>query len=124
MSALGRRDPFAAGCYVGLLICLASVALGGCGSDGAMETADYGNLLASPAGLVLVAEEHPSGWGRPDCLVCHEVRNMHVVNRTDLPDCTPEVQQGCIDLAQIRGIIRSQGQAACPQCHGDNGVKP
>jgi hypothetical protein len=124
MSALRSRHPFSTGRNVRLLVCLASVALTGCGSDGPMDSADYGNLLNSPAGLILVAQEHPTGWGRPDCLVCHEVRNMHVVNRTGLPDCTPAVQDACIDLPGIRAIINSEGEASCAQCHGDNGVNP
>jgi hypothetical protein len=124
MSELRSRHPLATGHNVRLLVCLASVALAGCGSDGPMESANYGNLLNSPAGLILVAQEHPTGWGRPDCLVCHEVRNMHVVNRTGLPDCTPTVQEACIDLAAIRAIIRNQGQAICTHCHGNNGVTP
>jgi hypothetical protein len=124
MSAFTSRPRFSTRRSVRLLVCLAGVALAGCGSDGPMDSADYGNLLNSPAGLILVEEEHPTGWGRPDCLVCHEVRNMHVVNRTGLPDCTPEVQEGCIDLPGIRSIIDNQGEASCALCHGDNGVIP
>lgn len=124
MSERTSRPPSAPPHNVRLLVCLASVALAGCGSDEKMDSADYGNLLNSPAGLVLVVEEHPTGWRRPDCLVCHEVRNMHVVNRTGLPDCAPEVQEACIDLPGIRALIRNQGDASCIQCHGDNGVAP
>jgi hypothetical protein len=87
----------------------------GCGEDGSYESEDYGNLLNSPQGLVLVEEEHPAGWGRPDCFLCHEVRNMHTVNRTGLPD---------LDLGEIRDLVRSQGEASCAQCHGANGVAP
>lgn len=122
---------------------LAAVALVlavGCGTDASPETEDYGNLLASPGtcvatksivcqddaecppgeaceGLILVRSEHPTGWTRPDCFNCHEIRNIHVINRTGLPD---EVA----DLAGVRAIVRTQGVASCAQCHGTNGVEP
>ncbi|MBI4518170.1 MAG: hypothetical protein HY699_20395 [Deltaproteobacteria bacterium] len=120
MSALlGRRQPTWA---PGLLGALLGLALASCGSDGPMAGDDFGNLLASPAGLVVVETEHPTGWGRPDCFACHELRNMHVVNRTGLPECTEQVTDGCIDLAATRSIVRNQGESSCQLCHGDNGV--
>ena len=33
----------------------------GCGNDAGVTSENYGNLLASPDGLVLVQEEHPTG---------------------------------------------------------------
>jgi len=91
--------------------------LAGCGNDGPVTSEDYGNLLASPAGLVVVREEHPTGWTRPDCFACHEIRNIHTVNRTGLPDDEA-------DLAGVRAIVSNQGQASCMLCHGTNGVTP
>jgi hypothetical protein len=35
-------------------IALLSLLLAACGTDGAMESEDYGNLLNSPAGLIVV----------------------------------------------------------------------
>jgi len=87
----------------------------GCGSDAPLQSEDYGNLLASPGGLVVLEEEHPSGWGRQDCFFCHEIRNMHTVNRTGLPD---------LDLEEIQLIIQDQGESSCMLCHGTNGVAP
>lgn len=110
-----------------LSLLLASALLAACGNDGNPESEDYGNLFASPAGLVLVAEEHPTGWGRPDCFLCHEVRNMHIVNRTGLPDCgdvDPPGTTSCLDLGEIQSIIRNGGESSCGLCHGDNGVAP
>jgi hypothetical protein len=98
-----------------------SLLLLGCGNDGSPEGEDYGNLLASPGGLLVLEEEHPTGFGRPDCFVCHEVRNMHIVNRTDLPDCNG-VEEACIDLAMIQSVIRQSGEQSCVLCHGTNGV--
>jgi hypothetical protein len=87
--------------------------LSACGSDAPLKSEDYGNLLASPEGLIVTLPEHPTGWGRADCFLCHEIRNMHTVNRTGIPD---------LDLAEIRSIVMSQGEASCAQCHGSNGV--
>jgi hypothetical protein len=106
------------------LICVAACLVPlACGSDGTQETEDYGNLLQSPGGLVVLEEEHPTGWGRPDCQTCHERRNSHTENRTGLADCDA-VPEGtpCIDLAEIQDLIRRQGQQSCAQCHGHNGV--
>ncbi len=91
------------------------VAVAGCGSDASPQSENYGNILASPEGLVLVESEHPTGWTRPDCFVCHNVNNIHQVNRTGLPDDEA-------DLKNVRTIVRNQGEASCPMCHGDNGA--
>jgi hypothetical protein len=98
-----------------LVIATVFVLAAGCGSSGPPQSEDYGNLLNSPAGLLLVEEEHASGWGRPDCFSCHEVRNIHIINRTGIAD---------LDLADVRAIVQSGGVASCPQCHGNNGVQP
>jgi len=87
----------------------------GCGNESDLESADYGNLLASPAGLVVVEQEHPDGWGRPDCFTCHAMNNMHVQNRTGVED---------FDMEEIRALILAEGEASCEQCHGNNGVEP
>jgi hypothetical protein len=89
--------------------------LASCGDGAAPQSENYGNLLASPGGLVVLEEEHPTGWMRPDCFGCHNVNNMHQVNRTGLPDDE-------VDLPGIRAIIQNQGEASCMQCHGTNGV--
>ncbi|HXQ20571.1 MAG TPA: hypothetical protein VN812_02775 [Candidatus Acidoferrales bacterium] len=107
------------------LAALLLVTIAACGSSGAPQSEDYGNLLDSPDGLVLVESEHPTGWGRPDCFACHEIRNIHTVNRTGLPDCAPTppaTPVACVDLAQVRSIVAAQGQASCTLCHGWNGV--
>jgi hypothetical protein len=86
-----------------------------CGSNGEVTGENYGNLLASPEGLIVTQEEHPTGWTRPECFGCHEVRNIHTINRTDLPD-------DVIDLPGVRAIVQNEGVASCPMCHGSNGV--
>jgi hypothetical protein len=95
----------------------------GCGSGGEQDGENYGNLLDSPGGLLVLEIEHPTGFGRPDCFTCHEVRNSHIENRTGLANCQ-DVPDGtaCIDLDEIQAIIKSGGEQSCMQCHGDNGV--
>jgi hypothetical protein len=104
--------------WLGSLVTALTVLLSllcGCGSNGSEAPTNYGNLLSSPQGLVLAQEEHPSGWGRADCFFCHEIRTMHTVNRTGIEG---------LDLAEIRSIVRNQGESSCAQCHGTNGVAP
>ncbi len=101
-----------AGCALGALLTGTA-----CGSGADPQSEDYGNLLASPGGLVVLEEEHPTGWMRSDCYGCHVYKNMHQVNRTGLPDDE-------VDLPGVRAIIRSGGEASCPMCHGSNGVPP
>lgn len=96
-------------CGLGLVLVV------GCGQDARPAAEDYGNLLESPAGLVLVAEEHPSGWSRADCFLCHLPDRLHRINRTGIPD---------LDLDFVRSVVRNQGEASCAACHGDNGVAP
>ncbi len=96
-------------------LALAAFLLAGCGSEAGPQSENYGNILNSPDGLVLVQSEHPTGWSRPDCFGCHNVNNIHTVNRTGLPN-------DVADLAGVRAIVQNQGLASCSQCHGDNGV--
>jgi len=91
--------------------------LAACGSDASPQSENYGNVLAPPEGLVLVAEEHPTGWERSDCFACHNVNNIHQINRTGLPDDQA-------DLAGVRTIVQNQGESSCMLCHGANGVAP
>jgi hypothetical protein len=93
----------------------ALLVLAACGSDADPQSEDYGNLLASPGGLIVLEQEHPTGWMRPDCFGCHNVNNMHQVNRTGLPDEE-------VDLPGIRAIIQNEGEDSCAMCHGDNGT--
>jgi hypothetical protein len=134
-----RRASLPVVCRGGALRLLLAL-LAGCGSGAATQSENYGNLLASPGlcsssttivcdrdadcppgeycnGLIVLEQEHPTGWTRPDCLLCHNVNNIHQVNRTGLPDDE-------VDLANIRAIVQNQGENSCPLCHGDNGVGP
>jgi len=110
---------------VAALLAALAVAVAGCGDSAEPSSENYGNLLDSPGGLIVLEEEHPTGWQRPQCLACHAVLNMHTVNRTGLPSCNtlPDPPTtACVDLIQIQEIIDHQGQDSCTQCHGTNGV--
>lgn len=107
------------------VVAVAALAFCACGSDGPEESENYGNLLNSPAGLILVQEEHATGWLRTECFACHEPRNSHQVNRTGLPDCEDAApDEACIDLPEIRETIGEFGEDSCVLCHGNNGVEP
>ncbi len=114
----------AAAVIVALLV---GLALASCGDSSRPTSEDYGNLLDSPGGLIVLEEEHPTGWQRAECLSCHNVLKMHTVNRTGLPDCNtlPDPPStACIDLGEIQEIIDNQPRDSCAQCHGTNGVPP
>lgn len=73
---------------------------------------NYGNILASPSGITLTEETHKGGWGRTDCLMCHNVNNIHLVDRSGTG----------IDVAAIRQQTFDEGEASCRGCHGTNGA--
>lgn len=72
-----------------------------------------GSMLDSPGGLVLVAEEHPDGWGQEDCTDCHALEALH--------------RSGCtegVDMDAVRERVATDALTSCAPCHGDNGVSP
>ena len=77
------------------------------------EGQDFGNLFDSSEGTVLTEEEHPDGWGRSDCFVCHPIYEIHRVDRTGT---------GVLPLKDIQKLVEEEGLDGCPLCHGDNGV--
>jgi hypothetical protein len=85
----------------------------GCGGTEEDEGQDFGNLFDGPSGIILTRDEHESGWGRSDCLVCHPVEEIHRLNRTG---------SGTLPLEDIREFVARAGLGSCSVCHGDNGV--
>ncbi|MGH7800022.1 MAG: hypothetical protein ACREOW_05245 [Thermodesulfobacteriota bacterium] len=73
---------------------------------------NFGDIFDTPEGTVLTQEEHPDGWGRSDCFVCHPIFEIHRVDRTGTG----------LDLKAIREFVEEEGLDSCPLCHGDNGV--
>jgi hypothetical protein len=115
------------GAVAGACLLAIVAAFAACGNGGAQDGENYGDILSSPDGLVLVEDEHRTGWGRSDCFGCHEIRSMHIVNRTSLPNCNEVADpaaESCIDLPEIQSIIHNGGEQSCMLCHGDNGVPP
>ncbi len=86
--------------------------LSGCGGTVTDGGEDYGNLLDSPEGLVLTEDEHDVGWGHSECTMCHNLENIHLVNRTEI----------AIDIEAIHEQALEEGLAVCSDCHGTNGV--
>ena len=77
------------------------------------EGQDFGNIFDSTGGLILTEEDHPSGFGREDCFVCHPLEVIHQVDRSGT---------GTVPLDEIQEFVLMEGLASCPICHGDNGV--
>ena len=97
-----------------LLMRVMLVPLGGCASwDLGCE--DLPDLINSPAGLEIVAQDEHTGWGEARCFSCHSVELMHQRNCTDIQE---------VDVAAIRTMVAEQGTDSCRICHGDNGVRP
>ncbi len=95
-----------------LWVVLVVVGIGACGG-GNDDGQDFGNLIASAQGTQLTLEEHPTGWGRSECFLCHPLEEIHQVDRSGT---------GVLPLADIRRLVDRDRLASCPLCHGDNGV--
>lgn len=86
--------------------------LSSCGGDVTSEGENFGNLLESASGLVLTQDEHAGGWGRADCTTCHNLENIHLVDRTGTG----------LNIQATHNQAISEGNAGCPACHGLNGT--
>lgn len=77
------------------------------------EGQDFGNIFNTDEGLILTEEDHPDGWQRDDCFVCHPLDVIHQEDRSGT---------GTLLLEDIQEFVIQEGLASCPICHGDNGV--
>lgn len=77
------------------------------------QTENYGDIHSGPGGKNLVIpEEHQGGWGRSECLLCHNsALNIHRNYNSSL-------DAEAINLK----VIENGGAKYCLTCHGDNGV--
>lgn len=91
---------------------VAIAALVGCGK-GNDDGEDFGNLIAGAQGTQLTRAEHPTGWGRNECFLCHPLEEIHRVDRSGT---------GTLPLADIRRLVDRDRLGSCPLCHGSNGV--
>lgn len=96
-----------------LWVVLALLGMVGCGGSGNDDGQDFGNLIDSAQGVQLTREEHPDGWGRRDCFLCHPLEDIHQVDRTGT---------GVLPLEDIRAFVQRDRLESCPLCHGSNGV--
>lgn len=73
----------------------------------------YGDITNGPGGITLInPQEHMGGYGRGQCLVCHNaVLNIHRgANSVINPDA-------------LNQLARDNGEEAyCLTCHGPNGL--
>lgn len=75
--------------------------------------ADRGDMAAGDAGLDVTETEHAAGWGSDQCLQCHALETTHRVNCTSIEE---------LDLDGVREQA-AEGNDACRDCHGDNGIE-
>lgn len=87
--------------------------LASCGPD-SRDRENYGDL-SKPAGAIVLndPEKHIGGWGRQECLLCHNAAlNLHR---------RPEAY---IDVDVLNEKIRNGGESSyCLTCHGNNGIQ-
>ena len=76
------------------------VLLGACGPD-SRDRENYGDITVSPGGISLIdPSEHRGGYGRRECLVCHNASlNLH------------RGPSAGIDVDQLNRDIRAGGEA-------------
>lgn len=77
------------------------------------QVENYGDINTTTGGIALSSQqEHPSGWGRSECLLCHNVKlNIHRGPNS------PVDADAIVFLTQQNG-----GARYCLTCHGPNGL--
>lgn len=86
--------------------------LSGCEKERDLE--NYGDLSTTPGGIVIIdPEEHVGGYGREECLVCHQTAlNLHRSKGSLIGD-----------VDELNQLIRQNGESKfCLTCHGSNGT--
>lgn len=99
--------------YISLLVTCLFVIILGCGNKDARTIEQYGDVTTSPGGISLIdPNEHIGGWGRRDCLLCHNSSlNIH------------RGPSSSLDPDQINEQAwRNGGSKYCLSCHGPNGL--
>lgn len=92
---------------------LSTMVLLGC-QDYGRQTENYGTVSDGPGGInIIISEEHQGGWGRSECLMCHNASlNVHRNSNSVIdPDALNEE------------VWRNGGSRFCLKCHGPNGVE-
>lgn len=78
-----------------------------CGVEKQYE--DY--KLTTASDISLSSQNHPHGFGKSECFFCHNVNNIHQVDRLNIPS-----------FSLARPYVQQSGLASCVGCHGSNGV--
>ena len=97
---------------VQILICLALTFLFAC-DESHRDLESYGDIASGPGGITLInPAEHYGGYGRRQCLVCHNAAlNLH------------RGPNSLINPDELNRQIRENGEEAyCLVCHGSNGL--
>lgn len=89
----------------------AAFCLTACGGTATNGGEDYGDLLDTPGGLSLNQAKHSIGWSKSECTLCHNLDNIHLVDRT-----------GVTDIVTVHNNAIRDGITGCAACHGTNGV--
>ena len=105
-----------------LILILTGIALtyscgGGGLGDADVNYRDFGVNVAVRSAPYLTEENHPDGWGKADCLGCHQ-NFKHTMATADL---TVDQYQDMIETA-IDSVGASKAINVCSACHGLNGV--
>lgn len=86
--------------------------LSACGPD-TRDRENYGDLSTTPGAILLNdPAKHSAGWGRKDCLLCHNASlNLH------------QRPNSGIDTNALNRAIMNGGESRyCLTCHGSNGT--
>ena len=95
-------------CIIGLV----GILLSGCGPD-TRDRENYGDLSSPPGAIILAnPEQHMGGFGRHECLVCHNA----VLNIHRRPGAAINVEE------LNRRISNGRESEYCLTCHGGNGT--
>lgn len=101
--------------WIQSFILITALGLGACEGSKDRDLENYGDITASPGGIALTSpDEHVGGWGRKDCLLCHNAAlNVH------------RDKGSPINVDKLNEAIRNGGESTyCLQCHGPNGIAP
>jgi hypothetical protein len=96
----------------GIFFLMLSGGLIACEGSHNRDVENYGDLVNSSGGIVLNEQKHIGGWGRKDCLLCHNAAlNLHRDPNTT------------VNADSLNALIRNNGYSKyCMTCHGTNGV--
>lgn len=77
--------------------------------DSTRQYEDY--QMKTESDQILTSYNHPHGYQKLQCFVCHHLENIHQENR---------IGSSSFDLANT--LVRQSGLASCSGCHGKNGA--